>query len=386
MENNKRFIPVCEPYLVGKELEYVTDAVKTGWISSSGKYVKSFEEGFAKYCGVKHAISTTSGTTAIHLALIALGIKEGDEVIVPNFTMIGSAFPICYTGAKPVFVDAEEETWNINPKKIEEKITPKTRAIMVVHIYGHPCDMDPILDIAKKHNLIVIEDAAEAHGAEYKGKKCGSLGDVACFSFYANKLVATGEGGMVVTNDDKIAEKCRYYKNLCFPLDGSRTYFHEDIGFNYRMSNVIAAIGLGQLENIEEFIESRRKNNILYRYFLKDVDGIRFQSEKENCKNVYWMNGVVIDSRRIGISRDEIIKRLMEKGVDTRLFFVGMNKQPSLKKYLPQKSEMYPVSDFLSENGFYLPSGSGLKVEDIKYICDKIKGVFEEQQSLRKNT
>jgi len=374
----KKFIPVCEPKLEGNELAYITDAVQTGWISSSGKYVKKFEEEFAKYCGVRHGISVVNGTAAIHLALLALGIKEGDEIIMPNFTMIGSAFPVKYIGAKPVFVDSETETWNIDPKKIEEKITDKTKAIMVVHIYGHPCDMNPIIEIAKKYNLKVIEDAAEAHGAEYNGRRCGSLGDIACFSFYANKMITTGEGGMVVTNDDNLARKCRYYKNLCFPLDGSRTYFHEEIGFNYRMSNVIAAIGLAQLEKIDEFIESRRRNNILYRYFLKDVEGITFQDEKENSTNVYWMNGIVINPEKIGFDRDKFMSRLLIKGVDTRLFFVGMNKQPSLNRDGLQDKSAYPVSDYLSENGFYLPSGSNLKTDDIKYVCDKIKEVIAD--------
>ena len=380
MAEKRKFIPVCEPYLKGNELKYVTDAVATGWISSSGEYVKKFEEGFAKYCGVKHAISTTSGTTAIHLALAALEIKQGDEVIVPNFTMIGSVFPICYTGAKPVFVDAEYETWNINPEKIEEKITPRTKAIMVVHVYGHPCEMEKIMAIAKKYGLYLIEDAAEAHGAEYKGKKVGSFGDVSCFSFYANKIITTGEGGMVVTNNDKIAEKCRYHKNLCFPLDGSRNYQHSDIGFNYRMSNVIAAIGLAQLEKIEEHIEMRRKNNILYRFFLKDIPGITLQPEKEGSKNVYWMNSLLIDPKDFGIDRNGIAEKLAAKGIETRNFFIGMDKQESLKNYGCDCSGVYNVTNVLSDNGLYLPSSSGLKIEEIKYICDCIKEVIKNEK------
>ncbi len=375
----KKFIPVCEPSLNGNELKYVIDAINTGWISSSGKYVKKFEEGFAKYCGVEYGISTVNGTSALHLALMALGIKENDEVIIPNFTMISSAFSVCHTGAKPVFVDAEKETWNIDPKKIEEKVTNRTKAIMVVHIYGHPCDMDPIIDIAKKYNLKIIEDSAEAHGAEYRGKKCGSLGDIACFSFYANKMITTGEGGMVVTNDEELAKKCRSYRNLCFPLDGSRNYLHKEIGFNYRMSNVLAAIGLAQLEKVEESIEKRIKNNILYRYFLKDIEGISFQPEKENCKNVYWMNGILIDSEKLGISRNFLMDKLLEKGIDSRLFFVGMDKQPSITEE-NNYSKDYKVSDWLSENGLYLPSGNELKKEEIEYICNKIREIIRESR------
>lgn len=377
MEKEKRFIPVCEPYLKGNELKYVTDAVSTGWISSNGEYVKKFEEGFAKYCNVKHGVSVCNGTVALHLALLALGVGKGDEVIIPDFTMISSAFSVCHAGAKPVFVDAEKETWNIDPRRIEEKITDKTKAIMVVHIYGHPCDMKPILEIARKHRLYVIEDAAEAHGAEYFGEKCGSFGDIACFSFYANKLITTGEGGMVVTNNDELAEKCRYYRNLCFPLDGSRNYLHEDIGFNYRMSNVLAAIGFAQLEKIDENIERRRKNNILYRFFLKDADGITFQPEKENAKNVYWMTGIVIEPDKIGMTREEFMKRLRIEGVDTRPFFIGMSKQTPLKN-TGVNPESYPVSEWLGKNGLYLPSSSGLTVEEIKYVCDKIKEIISK--------
>lgn len=274
-------IPVCTPLLSGNEKKYLLDAIETNWISSSGKYISKFEEAFAKYCKVKHGIAVTNGTNALHLALTALGIGKGDEVIIPNFTMIASAFAVCYTDAMPVFVDANKDTWNIDPKKIEEKITDKTKAIMVVHIYGLPCDMDHIKEIASKHNLKVIEDAAESHGAEYKGEKCGALGDIACFSFFGNKIITTGEGGMVVTNEDKLAEKCLYYKNLCFPLGGPRNYLHNDLGFNYRMSNLHAAIGLAQTEKANDYVEMRIKNNELYRKYLEGVNGIIFQPEKK---------------------------------------------------------------------------------------------------------
>jgi len=366
-------IPVCTPSLLGNEKKYILDALDTNWISSSGKYISAFEEAFANYCGVKHGIAVTNGTNALHLALTSLGIGKEDEVIIPSFTMISSAFAICYTGAKPVFVDSEKETWNIDPLKIEEKITNKTKAIMVVHIYGHPCEMNKIREIADKYNLKIIEDAAEAHGAEYEGKLCGSLGDIACFSFFANKIITTGEGGMVVTNSDELAEKCRYYKNVCFDLKSSRNYLHEDIGFNYRMSNLHAAIGLAQTEKADEYVEMRRKNNFLYRKFLEGVKGITFQPEKEKIKNVYWMNSIIINPEEFGMTRDELIKKLSEKGIGCRLFFNGMHNQPSLKKYGCNHEEDYPVSDWLAENGLYLPSGSGLTEEEIKEVCDTIK-------------
>jgi perosamine synthetase len=370
---SRPMIPVCSPTMLGNERKYVLDAIDTNWISSSGKYIPLFEEAFAKYCGAKHGIATTSGTTALHLALEALGLKKGDEVIIPNFTMAASAFAVCYTGAKPVFVDADPNTWNIDPKKIEEKITKRTKAIMPVHIYGLPCDMLPILKIAKKHKLFVIEDAAEAHGAEYFRKKVGTFGDIAAFSMFANKVVQCGEGGMVVTNNDKLAEKCRYYKNMCFPMIKERIYSHNHIGFNYRMSNLHAAIGLAQTEKIKEYVKMRIKNNELYRKYLSKVGGIIFQPKKKGFKNVSWMNAILINPKEFGMNRDTLEQKLKEKGIETRRFFIGMNKQSSLKKYGCVCYEKYPISDYLSTFGLYLPSGSNLKEKEIKYICNTIK-------------
>jgi perosamine synthetase len=366
------FIPVCEPTLLGNEIKYVKDALETGWISSAGKYIPAFEEKFAAYCGVKHGISVCNGTSALHLALTAVGIGQGDEIIIPDFTMIASAFAVCYTGAKPVFIDAEPYTWNIDPVKIEEKITDKTKAIMPVHIYGHPCDMDHILETAKKHKLKMIEDAAEAHGAEYKGKKVGSFGDISAFSFFANKNITTGEGGMVITNDDDLADKCRYFKNLCFPLQGGRFYMHRDIGFNYRMSNLLAAVGLAQVEKADEYRAMRIRNAHLYHEYLSGVPGITLQPEATGCLNVYWMNGVLVEPKVYGRTRDELVTHLKTQGVDTRNFFIGMHRQPSLEKFGCDMSGDYPVSDNLSENGFYLPSASHLKSEQIRFICDRI--------------
>jgi perosamine synthetase len=365
-------IPVCEPALLGNEQEYVLDAVRTGWISSSGSYVSRFENAFSRYCGAKYGIGVCNGTTAIHLALAAAGIGPEDEVIVPDFTMIASAVAVCYVGAMPVFVDADNNTWNIDAKRIEEKITNRTKAIMPVHIYGLACNMEVIGEIASRYDLLVIEDAAEAHGAEYNGKKTGSFGHLAAFSFFANKNITTGEGGMVVTDDAEFAERCRYYKNLCFPLNAPRTYIHEDLGFNYRMSNIHAAIGLAQVEKADYYRARRIENGRLYRKLLADVSGIEFQAEHEDYLNVYWMNGIVIEPNIYGHTRDELALHLKEVGIETRNFFVGLHKQPALRKYGCVTTEGFPVSDRLSEGGLYLPSSSLLGVEQITQVCEAI--------------
>lgn len=367
-------IPVCEPLLAGNELKYVTDAVSTGWISSSGKYVSEFERQFAEYCECKYGIAVCNGTIALHLALLALNIGKDDEVIIPSFTMIASAFAVCYTGAKPVFVDADKDSWNIDVQKIEEKITSKTKAIMPVHIFGKMCDMKEIKRIADKYNLYVLEDAAEAHGAVYRGHKAGSVSNIAAFSFFANKNITTGEGGMVVTNDKEIYDRARYFKNVCFPLDGPRNYKHADIGYNYRMSNVVAAIGLAQVEKADEYRMMRIRNHELYKKYLADVPGVIFQSDSnEDDVDVCWMNTIVIDSEKYGLSKDEVIEHLKEKGVDTRLLFTGMHRQKALSDYGCNCSGNYPVCDWLTENGFYLPSGSNLSEDTIRYICEVIK-------------
>jgi len=363
-------IPVCEPLLGEKETEYTLDCLKTNWISSKGKYIGEFEERFANYCGSKYGISTTSGTTALHLALASLGVGTGDEVIVPTFTMVGTVFAIVYTGATPVLVDAEPETWNIDTAKIEEKITRRTRVIMPVHIYGHPCDMDPIVVIARRHNLYIIEDAAEAHGAEYKGRKVGGIGHVNCFSFYANKIITTGEGGMVITNDEEIAERARSLRDLAHSKE--RRFQHTDLGFNYRMTNIQAAIGLGQFEKIDELVERRRGNARLYNSLLKDIEGIGLPPEKEWAKNVYWMYSILIQDE-FGMSRDEVMKRLKEKEIDTRTFFIPAHEQPAFERMGLFHGERYPVAEELSRKGLYLPSGSGLKEEEIRQVCNAVK-------------
>jgi perosamine synthetase len=365
------FIPVCEPLLAGRELEYVTRAVSAGWISSSGGYVKEFEEAFAKYLDVPLAVTTTSGTAALHLALVAAGIGPGDEVIIPSFTMIATAFAVCYTGAKPVFVDAEAKTWNLDVTQIASKIGQRTRAILPVHVYGHACDMDALEALAQKHQLLVIEDAAEAIGSRYRGKLCGKLGDMSCFSFFANKLVTTGEGGMVAARDERFADRLRYYKNLCFPLKGPRRYLHEDIGFNYRMPNVLAAIGLAQLERVDFYLENRRRNAAYYGERLAGQRGITTPPNEPYTLNSYWMYGILIEDD-FGPTRDEVMTALHAAGIDTRSFFVSMHRQPALAKYGCDVSGAYPVSDELAAKGLYLPSGSGLREEELSRIVDTL--------------
>ncbi|MBI1936251.1 DegT/DnrJ/EryC1/StrS family aminotransferase [Candidatus Woesearchaeota archaeon] len=373
-------IPVCEPTLRGNELKYVIECVKSGWISSSGRFIKEFEEKFSSYCKVPYGISCSNGTAALHLAIESMGIGHGDEVIIPTFTMIASCNAVIYSGAKPVLVDSEFGTWNIDIGKIEEKITKKTKAIMVVHTYGHPVDMDKLKKISSKYDLPIIEDAAEAHGAEYKGKKTGSLGDIACFSFYGNKILVSGEGGMVVTSNKKWAENARKLRNHYF---GEPRFLHQKIGYNYRMTNIQAAIGLAQLERVEELVSARRKNAQIYNRMLRNTKGITAPPEAEWAKNVYWMYGILVQ-REFGLGKKELVAHLEKSGVETRNFFIGMHKQPAYKgadKRFPNIGGKYPCSDELEEKGFYLPSSSHLTKEQIRFIvdCIKLKSVKNEK-------
>jgi len=374
-------VPVNEPVITAAAKKYVADAMETGWVSSAGPYIGKFEEAFAEYIGVKHAVSVTSGTAALHVALLGLGIGEGDppssapgglraasEVIVPDFTMIASVFAVIYTGAVPVFVDSEPDTYNMDVKLIEKKITKKTKAIMPVHIYGHSVDMDPLLALAKKHGLKVIEDAAEAHGGSYKGRKCGSMGDVGCFSFYGNKIITTGEGGMIVTDDDSLAKKTRALKDLAHMPE--RRFWHDEVGYNYRMTNLQAACGLGQLESIEEFLAHKRWITAEYEKRLGKVKGLRLPVTKDYAKNVYWMYSVLV-TNDFPLTRDALRAALKEKGVDTRDFFPSSARQPIIQK-LYHTQERFPVSERIAECGLYLPSGLALTQEQIEYVCDCI--------------
>ncbi|MBI2134299.1 DegT/DnrJ/EryC1/StrS family aminotransferase [Candidatus Woesearchaeota archaeon] len=357
------FIPVYEPVLGGNEKKYVLDCLDTGWISSLGKYVTDFENKFSAFSGKKFGVSVANGTVALQLALIALDIKKGDEVIIPDLTFVATANAVSYTGAKPVFVDSERETWNMDPSRIEEKITSKTRAIMPVHLFGHPCDMDPIMDIAKDHDLFVIEDAAEAHGAEYKGKKAGSFGHVSCFSFYGNKTITTGEGGMCITSDGDLAKEMSFLKD--HGMSSEKRYYHTKIGFNLRLTNIQAAIGLAQLEQIEKFIDIKRKNALFYNSLLKDIEGVSLPPEMPWAKNTYWMYSILLRDRE---ARDRMMSVLKEEKIDSRPFFFPMHQLPMYKLEKP-----FPVSDDLSARGMNLPSAPSLSKEDVERICGVIK-------------
>ncbi len=365
-------LPVCEPHFWGNEKRYVVDALDTGWISSAGDYLTKFEQAFARACGVDHGIGVFNGTVALHLGLLAAGVKPGDEVIVGDFTMMSPVFAVLYCGAKPVFVDAEADTWCMDTAAIEKKITPRTRAILAVHIYGHPCDMDAINTVAKKHGLAVIEDAAEAHGALVRGKVVGGLSDVACFSFYANKIVTTGEGGMVVTNRGDLAAHLRAHKNLCFG-QGLQRFVHEDVGFQYRMTNIQAAIGLGQVEHLGAAVERKRTIAKAYDSLLAGVPGLTLPVEKPWAKNVYWVYGILVDPD-FGMTRDQLAAKLAEQGIETRPFFVGMHLQPVLREHLVP-GEAFPVSKRLGETGLYLPSFMHMKDSDIERVAAAVKSL-----------
>lgn len=371
MSKTKIKFPVAEPCLGKEELNNIIEAVKTGWISSKGKFIEEFENEFAKYCGVRYGIATSNGTSALHLALAALGIKKGDEVIVPDLTFIATANVVRYCGAKPVFVDSHPDYWCIDPNKIEEKITKRTKAIIPVHIYGHPCDMDPILRIAKKHHLYVIEDCAEAHGAEYKGKKVGSFGDVSCFSFYGNKIITTGEGGMCLTNDKKLAEKMRILRNQ--GMNPKKRYWYDVIGFNYRMTNLQAAIGIAQIKKIDRFIKKKRQIAKWYSKELRDLEKegiIKLHPQMPWAKCVYWMYSILVENKA-KISRDKLAKQLEEKGIETRPFFYPMNVLPPYKS-----NEKFPVAKKLAREGINLPSGIKLRKNDIDEVIQEIKRVI----------
>ena len=368
-------IPIAEPCLDEEELSNVIEAVKSGWISSKGKFIEEFEQRFANYCGRKYGVATSNGTVALHLALKALGIGKGDEVIVPDLTFVAVANTVTYCNAKPVFVDCQPEYWCIDPEKIEEAITPKTKAIILVHLYGHPCDMDAIITIAKRHNLYVIEDAAEAHGAEYKGKKVGSFGDISCFSFYGNKIITTGEGGMCLTNNEELAEKMRILRD--HGMNPSKKYWHDVIGFNYRMTNLQAAIGVAQLKKLDAFVEKKRKIARWYQEGLKDLaeNGlITLHPEMEWAKCVYWMYCILVEDE-FGMSRDDLMRRLEEKGIETRSFFYPMHVMPPYKN-----NERFLIAKEISRKGINLPSGIKLSKGETREICENIKDIVRRQK------
>lgn len=362
-------IPVAEPSLGEEELENVIKAVKSGWISSKGEFIEKFEEEFANYCGIKHGIATSSGTTALHLALTALGIGKGDEVIIPTLTFIATANAVTYCNAKPVFVDSHPEYWCMDPEKIEERITENTKAIICVHLYGHPCDMDWIKDIAEAHNLYIIEDAAEAHGAEYKGRKVGSFGDISCFSFYGNKIITTGEGGMCLTNDEELAEKMKMLRD--HGMSKEKKYWHEVVGFNYRMTNMQAAVGVAQLKKLDKFIEKKRRIARWYEEGLRDLAEkgvVKLHPEMPWAKCVYWMYSILIEDK-YGITRDKLMEKLEKNGIETRPFFYPIHEMPPYKS-----SESLDIAEKLSRRGMNLPSGLMSSKSEINKVIRSIRG------------
>lgn len=364
----QKYIPVCSPVIGKEEKEYVNDCLETNWVSQ-GKYVEQFEEKFSKYCECKYGIAVNNGTAALHLACLAVGLKQGDEAIVSSSTNMASAFSIYYCGAAPVPVDIELDTWQINTKLIESKITSKTKAIMVVHLFGNPVDMGPVLKIAKKHNLKIIEDCAQAHGTLYKGKKVGSIGDIGCFSFYSNKIITCGEGGMAVTNSLELMEKIRSYGNFCYGK--KQKFMHDGIGYNYRLPNVSAAIGLGQLKRIDKVLKRKRYIYERYKKNLKGLNGFHIPVIMPWAQNVMWMFHAYL-SPEFGITRDNLMQTLKENGIETRESFVPVNKQKVfLEKGIVKESDC-PIANYIMDNGFYLPSGLSLSDEDIDYISETI--------------
>ena len=368
------FIPVNIPLLNGNEKKYLSECIDTGWISSEGPFIKQFEEKFAAKMDRKYGIAVSNGSVALDAAIIALGIKAGDEVIMPTFTIICCASAITRVGGMPVLVDVEADTWNMDISQIEAKITSRTKAIMVVHIYGIPVDMDGVIAIAKKYNLKIIEDAAEQHGQHYKGKPVGSFGDISCFSFYPNKHITTGEGGMIATDDLQLAEKCRSLRNLCFKPE--RRFVHDELGYNYRMTNIQAALGLAQLERMDEFVKKKRRIGKLYNELLSDVKGIQLNlPETDYAESIYWVYGIVL-KEEISFDASEAIKKLEQIGVGARPFFWCMHEQPVFQKMGMFKNEKYPVSENIARRGFYIPSGLGITEKQIEIAAQRFKTIF----------
>lgn len=365
----RRFIPVAAPLLAGNEKAYVLDCIESSWISSCGKYVERFERTFADFCGVRYAVSCSSGTAALHVALLALGVGPGDEVIVPTLTFVATANAVTYCGARPRFVDIEPDTWTLDPNLVEAKITPRTKAILPVHLYGHVANMDAITEIARRHNLFVVEDAAEAHGAEFRGRRIGSLNDAAAFSFYGNKIITCGEGGMVVTDSERLARCAAQLRGQ--GVDSKKRYWFPIIGYNYRMPNLTAAVGLAQLERIDCHLNLRREVASWYRDSLRDVPGIEWQAPKDGRRNVDWLFTITLNEP-IRVTRDDVIDRLSRRGVETRPVFYPMHTLPPYRE-MGQEDGDFPVADRVARSGLSLPTWAGLQREDVVYVCEALR-------------
>jgi perosamine synthetase len=375
-------IPVNEPLLGHLESTYVRECLETGWISSSGKFIEEFERGWAAYCGRQYGIAVSNGTAALQVAVNSLHLAPGDEVIMPTSTIISCALSVIYASAVPVLVDSDPRTWCMDVSQVESRITPRTRAIMPVHIYGHPVDMDPLLKIAETHGIAIIEDAAEAHGAEYltnratthsSWRRCGSFGALSCFSFYANKLITTGEGGMILTDDARLAEEARSLRNLCF--QSRRRFYHEELGFNFRLTNLQAAIGLAQLQRVDEIVAKKQWMGREYSRRLKDIRCLQLPAQETWARSSYWMYGVVLEETA-GMDAAQFAEKLKQRGVETRPFFLGMHEQPVFHKRSLFIDERYPVAELIARQGLYLPSGVALTEEQLTRVCETVREVL----------
>lgn len=362
-------IPLCVPEIKGNEWNYIKECLDTNWVSSAGGYVDKFEDNFAEYVKAKKAVVTMNGTAALELALRAVGIGHGDEVIVPSMTFISPVNTIKYVGAEPVFVDVCRDTYVMDVEKIEELITSKTKAILPVHIYGHPVDMDKVMQIANKYNLYVIEDATESLGSLYKTKAVGTIGHIGCFSFNGNKLITTGAGGMFVTNDENLGDKAKFLSTQTKVVTDNKAFYHPEVGYNFRMPNLLAAMGCAQLEKIDEYIAAKREHASIYNELLKYIKGITLPEEKEWCENVYWLYSILIEDD-YGISRDELIKKLWDNGIECRPFFMPVHNMPP---YIENRHGNMKITNEIAAKGINLPSSVGLIKDDIKKICKIIK-------------
>lgn len=367
-------IPVNEPLLNGNEEKNLLECIRTGWISSEGPFIKEFEEKLSQRVGRNHGIAVSNGTAAIDIAVTALGLKAGDEVVMPTFTIISCISELVRIGVKPVLVDSDAETWNMDVSQIEGKITGKTKAIMIVHIYGLPVDMDPIIGLAKKHGLKIIEDAAEMHGQTYKGKACGSFGDVSVFSFYPNKHITTGEGGMILTDDSIIADRCRSLRNLCFKTE--QRFVHDELGWNCRMTNLQAALGVAQLERLDDFVKRKREMGAYYTSLLNDIPELQLPlTSTDFADNIYWVYGMVLNDK-VPFDAKQAIFRLAQAGIGTRPFFWPMHEQPVLLKMGLFANEQYPVAERMARRGFYIPSGLAVTQEQMKQSASAVRSVL----------
>jgi perosamine synthetase len=356
--------------LTEDDVASVNAALRSGWISGAGPYVEAFETRWAAYCGRKHGVAVANGSVALQVAIALLDLQPGDEVIMPAFTIISCAWPVVLANAVPVLVDSDPRTWTMDVRQVRARVTSRTRAVMPVHIYGNPVDMQPLLDLAEEYGLAVIEDAAEAHGADYRGRRIGSFGTASCFSFYANKLITTGEGGMVLVDDDGLAERARRFRNLGF--QPGRRFLHDELGYNFRLTNLQAALGVTQVARIEAIVCSKRAMGRAYTDRLADIDALELQLEQAGAHGVYWMYGLLV-REGTGLDAGELARRLHARGVETRPFFLGMHEQPALRERGLFDGESYPVTERLARQGLYLPSSLGLESVQIDRICAAVR-------------